>query len=163
MPSPARQHCPGYGRQQSCGWPPLHTCALAAVRQSTSNDPTTVLVALEGAFEDNMSPSTPIYRQEDRVTIVVTLDPPDRLPAKFPSRTAADNSSLRAWGRRERGEFYSLVMASNVLATAKETFEFPRVPCSPHRLGLMSIGSARRLRAAARCGDRLSSSRSLWP
>ncbi len=88
----------------------------------TNNDPQTVLVTLEEAFEDNKAPAAPINCEGDEVTVMMLYESPELIPEHKPASTPSGKPTLRKRKKTERNELYAASLASNALATAKEAF-----------------------------------------
>lgn len=94
----------------------------ASWRQLVSNDPQTVLATLEDAFEDNQAPAAAINCEGDEVAVVMLYESPDLVPERKPALTPPGKPTLHKRNKTERNELYAASLASNVLATLKETF-----------------------------------------
>ena len=90
-------------------------------RKLLSNDPKTVLASLEEAFEDN-PPAAPINCEGDEATLMMLYESPDLVPDRKPALTPTGKPTLHKRSKTERNTFYAFSLASNVLATVKETF-----------------------------------------
>lgn len=94
----------------------------AAYSRLLSNDPGEVIAALDAAFEDNGCPSVPIDVEGGEATVLLLFDHPTELPDRHPDVTPTGKPTLKRWNQTEAAEFYLHVLASNLLATAKEAF-----------------------------------------
>ncbi|HLI02481.1 MAG TPA: hypothetical protein VKV06_16960 [Acidimicrobiales bacterium] len=94
----------------------------AYYRRLRQNDPTTILAALEDAFEDNEHPAAPIDCQDGVATIVVMFDPVSAIPDRTPAVTPSGRPTLHKRTEKDRHHLYGEAMASTVLATVKETY-----------------------------------------
>ena len=90
-------------------------------RLLTTNDPATVLQALEDAFEDNQAPAVPIDVTGDAVSIVMTYANASAIPDRKPAVTPTGRPTLQNRTKTERNALYAEIIASNVLATVRET------------------------------------------
>ena len=89
-------------------------------RRLSAGDPTTVIKVVEQAFEDNLVSATPIDCDGKQLTIAMLVKADAYLPEKKPTRTEADNPSLRRWTLKDRNLHYAAVICSSALATIKE-------------------------------------------
>lgn len=85
-----------------------------------TNDPTTVITALEEAFADNGAPATPIDCAGATATVTMLYGHPDLIPERVPATTPSGKPTLRRRTKSDRNSLYLQSLASNVLATAKE-------------------------------------------
>lgn len=88
--------------------------------QLLDNDPDTVMAALAGAFEDNEAAAAPLGVEDGVASVMVQVPDPDLVPERMPSVTAAGNPSLRKMTKRERNDFYSLMVVGYAIVTVKE-------------------------------------------
>jgi HEAT repeat protein len=91
-----------------------------AWQRLTSNDPATVISALEAGFADNGAAATPIDCEGDKATVTVLYGHPDLIPDRTPALTASGKPTLHKRTKSNRNELYLHSLASNVLATVKE-------------------------------------------
>ncbi len=87
-----------------------------------ANDPSTVIAALEAAFEDNQDPAAPIDCEGNRASVVILYPPQDFLPDKKPALTPTGRPTLKVRNKTETSDLYARAVASTVLATVKEAF-----------------------------------------
>jgi ribosomal protein L7/L12 len=85
-----------------------------------SNDPETVIAALEGAFADNDAPAVPVDCVTGRATVLMVMDPEEAFPERVPRLTPTGKPSSRQLSKTERSELYLGWMSSNILATVRE-------------------------------------------
>jgi hypothetical protein len=85
-------------------------------------DPATVVSALERAFADNDAPARPVECRGRSVSVAMVFGHPDRVPEQTPALTPAGRPTLRKRTKSDRNLLYLTSLASNVLATVKETF-----------------------------------------
>jgi hypothetical protein len=87
------------------------------------NDPSVTLVALEEAFADNEAPAAAIDCDGATTTIVMQFTAPESIvPERKPARTPTGKRTLKKRTKTEVNALYLQAMASNILATVKETF-----------------------------------------
>ncbi len=88
-----------------------------------ANDAQAVFHQLEAAFEDNQAPSAPIDCDGDRVIVAMFLPPVDALvPPRKVATTPSGTPTIHKRNKTEQNGLYAMVLASNVVATAKEAF-----------------------------------------
>jgi len=88
-----------------------------------SNDPTAVIAQLEAAFEDNDMPAAALDVQEDRLVVAMSLPPRAYLvPERKAAETPSGKPTVHKRTKTEQNSLYLAVLASNVIATAKEAF-----------------------------------------
>ena len=76
---------------------------------------------LDDAFEDNAVPSVPVDVEGSRVTVLIVLGSEDVIPETQLDRTPGGKLTSRRLTKTERADYYAAWMASNVLATVRET------------------------------------------
>jgi len=92
-------------------------------RRLQANDPTATLRALEEAFADNEAPAAAINCDGATTTVVMQFTSPESIvPERKPARTPTGKRTLKKRTKTEVNALYLQAMASNVLATVKETF-----------------------------------------
>lgn len=87
-----------------------------------ANDPQAVMGVLEDAFADNGTPATPIACQGAEVTLAVKFGGPELVPERRPDITPSGRPTIKKRTKTDRNKLYFRALASNVLATVKETF-----------------------------------------
>lgn len=90
-------------------------------QQLMTNDPATVICALEDAFEDNDVPATALDVDGDQLSLLLTMPPATIVPERTGHRTQAGTATTRLRTKTERNDFYSMMLASQLLAAFKET------------------------------------------
>jgi len=117
-----------------------------------ANDAQAVFHQLEAAFEDNQAPSAPIDCDGDRVIVAMFLPPVDDLvPPRKVATTPAGTPTIHKRNKTEQNGLYAMVLASNVVATAKEVFAVaPGVRYEAHQ---PACADRRDARAGPRKGD----------
>ncbi len=87
-----------------------------------ANDPSVTLNVLEEAFADNEAPAAAINCDGNRTTVVMQFVSPEAIvPERKPSRTPTGKRTLKKRTKTEINSLYLEALASNVLATVKET------------------------------------------
>ncbi|WP_331742487.1 hypothetical protein OG535_00290 [Kitasatospora sp. NBC_00085] len=87
----------------------------------SSGDPTTVIEALEVAFEDNTSPAAPVDCTGAEATVVIAFPPSSVVPERKQARTPSGAPTLHKRTKTERNALYVAALSSAVLATVRET------------------------------------------
>lgn len=83
-----------------------------------ANEPSTVIAALEAAFEDNQDPAAPIDCESNRASVVILYPPQDFLPDKKPALTPTGRTTLKDRNKTETSDLYARAVASTVVAVA---------------------------------------------
>lgn len=86
-----------------------------------ANDPEVVMATLTDAFEDNEAFAAAVGVSGDEVAVVVLVPPFDIIPERMPKVTDAGNLSLPKLSKRERSDYYTLLVGGHVLVTVRET------------------------------------------
>jgi len=94
----------------------------AAWERLLANDPETVLLALEEAFEDNHAPAVPVDCDQDEATIVMVYPAPSIVPGQKAAVTPSGKPTIHKRSKTEQNELYAQSLASNILATVREGF-----------------------------------------
>ena len=87
-----------------------------------NNDPDIVLGTLAEAFEDNEAAAAPVGVTDSEAAVVVLVPSTSAVPERIPTMTAAGNVSLRNLTKRDRADYYKLLVCGYVLVTVKEAF-----------------------------------------
>lgn len=96
-----------------------------------ANDPQTVMVQLDEAFEDNELPAAPIDVTGSEVSIAVLAVPDDAIPVRMGKVTAAGNPSLAKLAKGERGMLITSITMGYALVTIREAFAVaPGLDCA---------------------------------
>jgi hypothetical protein len=106
-----------------------------------SNDPATVLAALEAAFDDNEAPAAAVSCREDRVDIVLRWPAVgDIVPERKAAVTPSGQPTIHKRNKTEQAHFYLEALCSHALVTAKEALaECPAV----NQIGLAVVRAGR--------------------
>ncbi|WP_447925137.1 DUF4236 domain-containing protein [Georgenia muralis] len=87
----------------------------------TFNEPNVVLGVLASAFEDNEAAAAPVGVEGATAFVVVHVPGPEVVPDRMPTRTDAGNLSIRKLSKRDRSDYYTILVSAYLLLTAKET------------------------------------------
>jgi hypothetical protein len=88
-----------------------------------ANDPETVMMTLEEAFEDNESPAAPINCEKATATILMRFPTLENVvPEMSADRTPGGRPTVKRRTKTQRNSLYCAALISHVLATAKEAF-----------------------------------------
>lgn len=85
-----------------------------------ANDPDMVRETLTDAFDDNEAHAVVVGVHSDEAAIVVLVPGPDLIPERMPRLTDAGNLSIPKITKRERNDYYTLLVCGHVLATVRE-------------------------------------------
>lgn len=117
-----------------------------------ANDELTVCEAVNNAFSDNPAAGCAVGVSGSTLSIVMRQQDIDSLPAQTPGTTSAGRPTLKSLTKKDRVGWWLLIMASNLVATAKEAFAvapavtevsiavLTRMP-DTMRLGIVAFGS----------------------
>jgi len=86
-----------------------------------ANDPDVVAATLTEAFEDNEAFAAAVGVHGDEAAVVVLVPSFDIIPERMPKLTEAGNLSLAKLGKRERNDYYTLLVCGHVLVAVRET------------------------------------------
>ena len=103
-------------RQQNQAYLDERSAALLA------NDSEVVLATLEEAFEDNEAPAAALAVTGGEISLAVLAPGVDAVPDRMPGTTSAGNLTLRKLPKREKSDFYKLMVCGHALATVREAF-----------------------------------------
>jgi hypothetical protein len=142
-----------------------------------SNDPHVVVHTLDEAFADNEAPATAVDCENDRVTVVMTMDGEDAVPERKPALTPSGKSTLHKISKTERSNLYRAWVYSNVLATVREALAVapglgavtvivlrrePPSPYGEHPLSVIYVGTTTRERCRGSHGTQRPRSTQSW-
>lgn len=117
-----------------------------------ANDELTVCEAVNTAFSDNPAAGCAVGVSGCTLSIVMRQQDIDSLPAQTPGITSAGRPTLKTLTKRDRVTWWLTIMASNLVATAKEAFAVaPGINCvsiavlsrmpDTMRLGVVAFGT----------------------
>jgi hypothetical protein len=86
-----------------------------------ANDPDVVMATLTEAFDDNEAFAAAVGVHGDEVAVVVLVPSFDIIPERMPKVTDAGNLALPKLAKRERSDYYTLLVCGHVLVTVRET------------------------------------------
>lgn len=87
-----------------------------------TNDEFTVCEAVNTAFSDNPAAGCAVGVSGSTLYVVMRQQDIDSLPSQTPGVTSSGRPTLKSLGRRDRVAWWLTIMASNLVATAKEAF-----------------------------------------
>jgi stress response protein SCP2 len=87
-----------------------------------ANDEFTVCEAVNTAFSDNPAAGCAVGASGSTLSIVMRQQDIDSLPTQTPGLTSAGRPTLKALTKKDRVAWWLTIMASNLVATAKEAF-----------------------------------------
>jgi hypothetical protein len=87
-----------------------------------ANDPETVLMVLEAAFEDNDAAATPVGVEGAELSVAVLVPGTDVIPDRMPYVTDSGRLSTKKMTKTMANSFYASVLAGYMIVTAKEAF-----------------------------------------
>jgi hypothetical protein len=85
-----------------------------------SNDPATVIDAVDDAFEDNKAPAVPVDMEGSTLSLVMLAPTADEIPEQKPALTPSGKPTVKKLTKTEAADAYLTVISGHLLATIKE-------------------------------------------
>jgi hypothetical protein len=85
-----------------------------------TNHPSTVIDAIDDAFEDNEAPAAPVNMEESVLSLVMLAPTEDQIPEQKPAVTPSGKPTVKRMTKTEGADVYLTLISGHLLATIRE-------------------------------------------